>query len=72
MRDKFISEFEASLVYRAGSRIVRAATQKNPISKDQKLSPGPLGSTLPHGVQCSHPEGECVLPPSLVLVLFNH
>jgi hypothetical protein len=31
-----ISEFEASLVYRVSSRTVRAATQRNPVSKKTK------------------------------------
>ena len=33
-RDRWISEFEASLVYRVNSRTARA-TQKNPVSKNQ-------------------------------------
>ena len=31
-----LSEFEANLMYRAGSRIGSKATQRNPISKKQK------------------------------------
>jgi hypothetical protein len=34
-RGKWISEFEASLVYRLSSRTARA-TQRNPVSKNQK------------------------------------
>jgi hypothetical protein len=34
-RDRLISEFEASLVYRVSSRTARA-TQRNPVSKKQK------------------------------------
>jgi hypothetical protein len=34
-RGRRISEFEASLVYRASSRTARA-TQRNPVSKNQK------------------------------------
>ena len=34
-RGRRISEFEASLVYKVSSRIARA-TQRNPVSKDQK------------------------------------
>jgi hypothetical protein len=34
-RDRQISEFEASLVYRVSSRIARA-TQRNPVSKKKK------------------------------------
>jgi hypothetical protein len=34
-RSRRISEFEASLVYRGSSRIARA-TQRNPVSKNQK------------------------------------
>jgi hypothetical protein len=34
-RDRRISEFEASLVYRVSSRTVRA-TQRNPVSKNKK------------------------------------
>jgi hypothetical protein len=34
-RGRRISEFEASLVYRVSSRTARA-TQKNPVSKNQK------------------------------------
>jgi hypothetical protein len=34
-RDRQISEFEASLVYRVSSRTARA-TQRNPVSKNQK------------------------------------
>jgi hypothetical protein len=34
-RGRRISEFEASLVYRASSRIART-TQRNPVSKNQK------------------------------------
>jgi hypothetical protein len=34
-RGRWISEFEASLVYRVSSRTARA-TQKNPVSKDPK------------------------------------
>jgi hypothetical protein len=34
-RDRQISEFEASLVYRVSSRTARA-TQRNPVSKKQK------------------------------------
>jgi hypothetical protein len=34
-RGRWISEFEASLVYRVSSRTARA-TQKNPVSKNQK------------------------------------
>jgi hypothetical protein len=33
-RDRWISEFEASLVYRVSSRIARA-TQRNPVSKNK-------------------------------------
>ena len=33
----FISEFEASLVYRVSSRTARA-TQRNPVSKNQKTN----------------------------------
>jgi hypothetical protein len=33
-RGRRISEFEASLVYRVGSRIIRA-TQRNPVSKNK-------------------------------------
>jgi hypothetical protein len=34
-RGRWISEFEASLVYRVNSRTARA-TQRNPVSKNQK------------------------------------
>jgi hypothetical protein len=34
-RDRWISEFEASLVYKVSSRIARAI-QKNPVSKKPK------------------------------------
>jgi hypothetical protein len=34
-RDRWISEFEASLIYRVSSRTARA-TQRHPISKNQK------------------------------------
>jgi hypothetical protein len=34
-RGRWISEFEASLVYRVSSRTARA-TQRNPVSKKQK------------------------------------
>jgi hypothetical protein len=34
-RGRWISEFEASLVYRVSSRSARA-TQRNPVSKNQK------------------------------------
>jgi hypothetical protein len=34
-RGRWISEFEASLVYRVSSRMARA-TQKNPVSKKQQ------------------------------------
>jgi hypothetical protein len=34
-RDRWISEFEASLVYRVSSRTARA-TQRNPVLKNQK------------------------------------
>jgi hypothetical protein len=34
-RGKWISEFEASLVYRVSSRTARA-TQRNPVSKNKK------------------------------------
>jgi hypothetical protein len=34
-RDRQISEFEASLVYRVSSRTARA-TQRNPVSKNKK------------------------------------
>jgi hypothetical protein len=34
-RDRRISEFEASLVYRVSSRIARAI-QRNPVSKNKK------------------------------------
>jgi hypothetical protein len=34
-RGKWISEFEASLVYKVSSRITKA-TQRNPVSKNQK------------------------------------
>jgi hypothetical protein len=34
-RGRWISEFEASLVYKVSSRTVRA-TQRNPVSKKQK------------------------------------
>jgi hypothetical protein len=34
-RGRWISEFEASLVYRVSSRTARA-TRKNPVSKNQK------------------------------------
>jgi hypothetical protein len=34
-RGRWISEFEASLVYKVSSRTVRA-TQRNPVSKNQK------------------------------------
>jgi hypothetical protein len=34
-RDKWISEFEASLVYRVSSKIAKAI-QKNPVSKNKK------------------------------------
>jgi hypothetical protein len=34
-RGRWISEFEASLIYRVSSRTARA-TQRNPISKNQK------------------------------------
>jgi hypothetical protein len=37
-RDRWISEFEASLVYRVSSRTARA-TQRNPVSKNQKEAP---------------------------------
>jgi uncharacterized protein (DUF2252 family) len=33
-RDRWISEFEASLIYRVSSRIARAI-QRNPVSKKQ-------------------------------------
>jgi hypothetical protein len=39
-RDRRISEFEASLVYRVSSRIARA-TQRNPVSKKQKQKQKP-------------------------------
>jgi hypothetical protein len=35
VRGRWISEFEASLVYRVSSRIARA-TQRNPVSKKEK------------------------------------
>jgi hypothetical protein len=34
-RDRWISEFEASLVYKVSARTARA-TQRNPVSKNQK------------------------------------
>jgi hypothetical protein len=34
-RDRWISEFEASLVYRVSSRTARA-TQRNPVSKNKQ------------------------------------
>jgi hypothetical protein len=34
-RGRWVSEFEASLVYRVSSRTARA-TQRNPVSKNQK------------------------------------
>jgi hypothetical protein len=34
-RDRWISEFEASLVYKVSSRTARA-TQRNPVSKNKK------------------------------------
>jgi hypothetical protein len=37
-RGKWISEFEASLVYKVSSRIARA-TQRNPVSKEKKTPP---------------------------------
>jgi hypothetical protein len=36
-RGRWISEFEASLVYRVSSRTARA-TQRNPVSKNQKAN----------------------------------
>jgi hypothetical protein len=38
-RGRWISEFEASLVYRVSSRTPRA-TQRNPVSKNQKKKGG--------------------------------
>jgi hypothetical protein len=38
-RGRRISEFEASLVYRVSSRTARA-TQRNPVSKNQKKKKG--------------------------------
>jgi transposase-like protein len=38
-RGRWISEFEASLIYRVGSRTARA-TQRNPVSKNQKKKIG--------------------------------
>jgi hypothetical protein len=35
-RGRLISEFEASLVYRASSRTARAAPQRNPVSKKKR------------------------------------
>jgi hypothetical protein len=35
-RDRWISEFEASLVYKVSSRTARA-TQRNPVSKKKKV-----------------------------------
>jgi hypothetical protein len=35
-RDRWISEFKASLVYRESSRTARA-TQRNPVSKNKKI-----------------------------------
>jgi hypothetical protein len=43
-RARWISEFEASLVYRVSSRIARA-TQRNPVSKNQKTNPPPKKKT---------------------------
>ena len=41
-RGRWISEFEASLVYRVSSRTVRAI-QRNPVSKN----PSPITKTIP-------------------------
>jgi hypothetical protein len=38
-RGRWISEFEASLVYKVSSRTARA-TQRNPVSKNQKKKKG--------------------------------
>jgi hypothetical protein len=47
-RDRRISEFEASLVYKVSSRTARA-TQRNPVSKNQKPKTKP--KTTPHPPQ---------------------
>jgi hypothetical protein len=43
-RGRRISEFEASLVYRVSSRTARA-TQRNPVSKNQKKKKSQLWNT---------------------------
>jgi hypothetical protein len=45
-RSRWISEFEASLVYKVSSRTARA-TQRNPVSKNQK-TPKQQQKTHPH------------------------
>ena len=39
-RGRLISEFEASMVYRARSRTARAVTERNHVSKGEELVPG--------------------------------
>jgi hypothetical protein len=43
-RGKWISEFEASLVYRVSSRTARA-TQRNPVSKNKQTNKKPKQQT---------------------------
>ena len=44
-RGRWISDFEASLVYKVGSRTARAI-QRNPVSKNQKKKKPMLASRL--------------------------
>jgi hypothetical protein len=50
-RGRWISEFEASLVYRVSSRTARA-TQRNPVSKNQKKKEKKKKETLFPGLPC--------------------
>jgi hypothetical protein len=66
-----ISEFKASLVYRVSSRTARA-TQRNPVSKNQKNRQQQSSTGCPcRGVAFTsqHPRGGSQPPASLVLTL---
>jgi hypothetical protein len=51
-RGRWISEFEASLVYKVSSRTARAI-QRNPVSKNQKTQKKKKKKKTPENLTCS-------------------
>jgi hypothetical protein len=58
-RDRRISEFEASLVYKVSSRTARA-TQRNPVSKNSKTQKLKKKKKNPHRYQHTMASTNCI------------